>query len=87
MTLLHSFTSFRLRPLLHEPLDVPGRTEGNGGTAIPSWTAAATLMKDLGKLVENRSSFIIWDITPGLLLTEYDDGVGFTNFVIIGKNW
>jgi len=22
---------------------------GNGGTAIPNWTAADTLMKDLGK--------------------------------------
>jgi len=27
----------------------------NGGTAIPSWTAAATLVKDLGKQVRSRS--------------------------------
>jgi len=27
----------------------PGRREGNGGTAIPSWTAASTLIKYLGK--------------------------------------
>ena len=46
-TFLLSFISFTLRPLLHGPLDIPGRGVSNEMTAIPSWTAASTLMKDV----------------------------------------
>ena len=67
--LLYSFPSFRRRPLLHGP--VPGRREGNRGTAIPSWTAVAILMKDLEKLVVIHSFLIIWDMADAPLLHSF----------------
>jgi len=71
--LLHSFPTLGLRPLLHGP--VPGRRGGHGetstrlyGDTLPDCMGAATLMKDLEKVVESRSFLIIWDKPPALLL-------------------
>jgi len=62
---------FTLRPLLHGPLNVPGPRVGNGGPAIPGWTAAAILLKDLEKQVESQSFLIMWSLRAALLLLWY----------------
>ena len=71
----HSYTHSHLFDLNHSCTDQSRGVRGYGGTStglyggsLPDCTEAATLMKDLDKLVERRSFLMMWTMADALLL-------------------